>query len=125
MEYSSHVSENVGTLVQSTGANASYAGPMSFHDHQPAPCQASSGFQPDASAIMLPSSSDIDAPMNTAAANSASWAAKEEWTKREADIKQLYVHEKKTLKEVKRLMESRYGFRATSVPCAEFPIASI
>ena len=62
--------------------------------------------------------------MNMTASHSTGYAAKEEWTKREADIRQLYVHERKTLKEVKRLMESRHGFRATSVPCAVFPIAS-
>ena len=57
--------------------------------------------------------------------HSTGWAAKEEWTKREADIRQLYVHEKKPLKEVKRLMEKRHGFKATSVPCAVFPITNI
>ena len=125
MEYSSHVSNNVGTLVQIAGANANYAGSMSFHDHQSAAYRPSSGFQPDASPIMLPSSNDIEAPMNMTASHSTGYAAKEEWTKREADIKQLYVHEKKPLKEVKRLMESRHGFRATLVTRAVLPIVSI
>ena len=125
MEYSSHVSNNAGTLVQIAGANANYAGAKNIHDHQPAAYQPSSGFQLDASTILLPTSSDIDAPMDMTAAKSTGWAAKEEWTEREADIEKLYVHEKKTLKEVKSLMESRHGFRATSVPCAVFPIASI
>ena len=125
MEYSSHVSNNVGTLVQLTGANANYAGPMKFSEHQPCPYQPSAGFQPDMSAVVLPFLNSVEAPMNTAAANSTGWAAKEEWNKRAAEIKQLYVNEKKTLKEVKRLMESRHGFKATSVPCTVFTIVSI
>ena len=125
MENNSHVSNNVSTLIQIAGTDANYAGPMTFHDHQPTAYQPTSGFQPDASAVMLSSSNDIEAPMNMTAANSTGWAAKEEWTKHEADIKQLYVHEKKTLKEVKRLMESRHGFRATSVPRAVLLISSI
>ena len=120
MEHSLHVSDNVGTLVQTAAAMASYAGPMSFHDQQPAAYHPTSDFRPEASAIMVPSSNDTEAPMNMTASYPTGWATKEEWTKREADIKQLYVHEKKKLKEVKRLMESRYGFRATSVPCAAF-----
>ena len=125
MEHSSYVSKNIETLMQIAGTNANYAGPMSFRDHQSAAYQPSSDFQPDALAIMLPFSDEIEPPMNLTASHSTGWAAKEEWTKRKADIKQLYVHEKKTLKEVKRLMEIRYGFKATSVPCAAFPIASI
>ena len=115
MEYWMHPSNNVRTLVRNAGAGASvnYSGPMSFLEHQPCAYQSSSGFQSDASAVVLPFFNDVEAPMNTAVANSTGWAAKEEWTKREADIRQLYVHEKKTLKEVKRLMETRHGFRAT------------
>ena len=125
MEYSSHVSKNVGTLVPTAGANANYAGPMKFSERQPCAYQASAGFQPDMSAVVLPFFDGVDAPMNSAAVKSTGWAAKEEWIKRQAEIKQLYVHEKKTLKEVKRLMESRHGFKATSVPSTVFPIASI
>ena len=113
MEYDSHISDNVGTLVQIASADATYTGPMSFHNHRPAAYQSSSGFQSDASTLMLPSSNDIELPMNMTASHSTGWAAKEEWTKHEADIKQLYVHEKKPLKEVKSLMESQHGFRAT------------
>ena len=125
MEYSSHVSNNARTLMQIASANTNHAGPMSSHDHQPAVGQPSSGFQPDPSTVMLPSSKAIELPMNMTVSHSKGWAAKEEWTKRKADIQQLYFHEKKTLKEVKRLMEIRHGFKATSVPCAVFPIASI
>lgn len=125
MENNSHVSNNVSTLIQIAGTDANNAGPITFHDHQPAAYQPTSGFQPDASAVMLSSSNDIEAPINMTAANFTGWAAKEEWTKHEADIKQLYVHEKKSLKEVKRLMESRHGFRATSVPRAVLLISSI
>ena len=113
MEHNLHVSNNVGSLVQIAGANASYACPTSFLEHQPCAYNPCLGFQPGKSAVVLPFSNDVEAPMNTAVANSTGWAAKEEWTKREADIRQLYVHEKKKLKEVKRLMETRHGFRAT------------
>ena len=120
MEYISHVSENVGTLVQTAGANANY-GPINFQNHQPVAYQPSSDFQPDESANLVPSSNDIEAPMHMTASHSTGWAVREEWTKREAEIRQLYVHENKTLKEVKCLMESRHGFKATSVLCAVFP----
>ena len=63
--------------------------------------------------------------MNMTRAKSKGWAAKEEWTKRKAEIKQLYMHENKTLTEVRRLMEKRHGFRATLVPRAVLLISSI
>ena len=99
--------------MQIASADATYTGPMSFHNHRPAAYQPSSGFQPDASTLTLPSSNYIEPPRDMTASHSTGWATKEEWTKHKADIKQLYVHEKKPLKEVKRLMESRHGFRAT------------
>ncbi|CAD6593216.1 MAG: hypothetical protein ASARMPREDX12_006943 [Alectoria sarmentosa] len=41
------------------------------------------------------------------------WAAKPNWARHEALIKQLYLYEKKSLGEVMRIMESQHGFRAT------------
>lgn len=125
MEDSSHVSHSVGTLVQPPGATAHYAGLTILHDQQPVAYHPDSDTQPEVSAIMVPSFNDVKAPLNMTASHSTGWATKEEWTKRKTDIKQLYVYEKKKLKEVKHLMESRYGFRATSVPCAICPIAGI
>ena len=114
---------SVGTFAGFAGANSIDAGPLDF-PNQPVVYQSSSAPQTDAAMTLLPFN-DIGSSMNTNATKSNGWATKEEWTKREEDIKQLYVHENKKLKEVKSLMESRYGFRATSVHDTVFSVSSI
>lgn len=114
MDTSLYPSNNVSTLQAIAGANPFNAGLLDLPDRQPAAYQPSSAVQPDASAVML-RTFPISAPTIANIANSNGWAAKEVWAKYQADIEQLYLHERKTLAEVMRLIKSKHGFKATLV----------
>lgn len=107
------------------GDNPIYAGPLDFPDHQPDAYRPSSAIQPDASAVTLPLSDNVEAPITAPVTNPTGWATKEAWTQHQADIKQLYFHEKKPLTEVMRLMKDKHGFRATLVLHAALFASSI
>lgn len=97
------------------GENPICAGPLDFPDHQPDAYRPSPAFQPDASAITLPLSDKVEAPMTVPIASSSGWATKEAWVHHQAEIEQLYLYEKKTLAEVMRLMKDKHDFKATLV----------
>lgn len=124
MNSSLHSSNNVRTLQAIAGVDPVHAGLLNLPDHQPAAYQPSSAVQPDASALMLPAF-PVPAPTIAGVTNSNCWAAKEAWAKHQADIEQFYLHERKTLAEVMRLMESEYGFKATLVLCIVLCISSM
>ena len=115
MAFNSHPFNNQGTLSAVAGANPIHAGILDLPDHQPAAYQLSSTFQPDASTITLSHFNPTTAPMGATVANSNGWAAKEAWEKHQAVIKQLYLHDRRPLEEVMRLMRDQHGFRATLV----------
>ena len=95
------------------GENPIYAWPLDFPDHQPDAYRPSPAFQPDASAVTLPLSDNVEAPITAPLTNPGAWATKEAWVQHQAEIEQLY--EKKTLAEVMRLMKDKHGFKATLV----------
>ena len=101
--------------MATVAANPINVGTLNVPDHQLAPYQPSAAFQPDTRAITLPSSSDVGEPTAAPIARINGWAAKENWAKHQALIKQLYFHEKKPLAEVMRIMENQHGFKATLV----------
>ena len=110
---SSYSFNGIGTLVAMAGTNPIYADSLNFPDH-PSPITPSSlAFQPDPLAITLNSSHDLAGPTIAPVTKAHGWAAKENWARHQALIKQLYLYEKKPLAEVMRLMESQHDFKAT------------
>ena len=105
------------------GANFVHFHSLSFPDHQSASHKSSAAFQSDAMPT-TPYPSDVSASMVTHVTKPNGWAAKPNWARHEAIIKQLYMYEKKSLAEVMRIMESQHGFRATSVIHAVLFISS-
>lgn len=111
----SQPSDKISIFQVFAGENPLCAGPLNLPDHQPDAYRPSPAFQPDALAITLPFSDDVEAPITAPVTDPTGWATKEAWTQHQADIKQLYFHEKKPLSKVMRLMEDKHGFRATLV----------
>lgn len=108
-------SSDVGNLVTIPGRNPIQADSLSFPEMHSASYQMPPAFQPDALTATLPPSNDIGAQTLASATNSNGWAAKQDWARYQALIKQLYRDERKSLAEVMRIMENQHGFRATSV----------
>ena len=98
-----------------TAANPIDIGALNVPDHQLTPYQPAAAFQLDTLEIRLPSASHVGDATAAPIPKINGWAAKEDWAKHQALIKQLYFHEKKPLAEVMRLMENRHGFKATLV----------
>ena len=115
MTSKSHLSNEVGNLVAMTGRNPIHANSLSFPDHQSASYQISPALQPDALTATFSSSNDVGAPMVAPVTNPNGWAAKQDWARHQALIKQLYLDGKMPLAEVMSFMESQHGFKATSV----------
>ena len=115
MTSNSHSSDEGAILVAIAGANSTDADSGSVPDHQSGAPQSSLTFQPDALSTTVYFPNNVGAETNAPARKTSGWAAKESWTRHQALIKQLYLHEKKPLKEVMRHMEDQHGFRATSV----------
>ena len=95
------------------GMNPIHLDSLNFPNHQSVSYQSSPAFQPDALPIPFPSSYHLGGPTMAPVTNPSGWAAKETWVKHQTLIKQLYLYEKKPLKEVMRIMESQHDFRAT------------
>ena len=106
----SHFSNDGASLVAINGANPTDAYSWSAPDHQ-----NPLAFQSDALGMMSNVPNEIGVGTNASAKKLSEWAAKEDWARHQALIKQLYLYEKKPLKEVMRHMEGHHGFRATLV----------
>ena len=103
-----------GSLIATAGANPLHAGSLSFPSHESAADQSISPFQPDALALALPYSTDVNTSVTIPAVKSNNWATKEDWAVHRSLIKQHYHDENKPLAEVMHFMEREHGFRATS-----------
>ena len=115
MTSNSHSSDNGASLVAIAGANPTDADSSSAPDHQSTAHHIPLAFQSDALRIMSNSPNEVGVGTNAPARESSKWAAKQDWARHQALIKQLYLYEKKPLKEVMRHMEDQHGFRATLV----------
>lgn len=109
----SQPSDELSIFGSFAGENPICAGSLNLPDHQPDAYRPSAAFQPDALAITLPFFNDVEGPITAPVTNPGGWATKEAWVQHQAEIEQLY--KKKTLAEVRRLMEDKHGFRATLV----------
>lgn len=97
------------------GAKPIHVETLRSPDHQSVSYPSSAAFQSDAMATTLYFSNEIGIPIRTPAVNSNGWATKQDWARHQALIKQLYLDEKKPLKEVMRLMRNQHDFKATLV----------
>ena len=111
----SHSSNDGVTLAAIAGANPTDAGSWSAPGHQSTAHQTPLAFQSDALGMMSNVPNEVGVGTNAPARERSGWAAKEDWTRHQALIKQLYLYRKKSLKEVMRHMEGQHGFRATLV----------
>ena len=115
MTPNSHTSDDGAFLVATAGANPIDADSWSAPDHQSTAYQTPLAFQSDALGMISKFPDEAGVGMNAYDRDPSGWAAKEDWARHQALIKQLYLYEKKPLKEVMRYMEDQYDFRATSV----------
>ena len=115
MTSSSHSSDEGASLVAIASANATDADSWIAPDHQSTAHKPPLAFQSDALRMMSNSPNEVGVEMNAPTREPNGWAAKEAWARHQALIKQLYLHEKKSLKKVMKYMEDQHGFKATLV----------
>ena len=115
MTSSTHSSDEGASLVAIAGANPTDADSWSAPDHQSTAHHTPLAFQSDALGMMSNVPNEVGVGTNAPARKPSGWAAKEDWMRHQALIKQLYLYGKKPLKEVMRHMEGQHGFRATLV----------
>ena len=108
-------SDDGASLVAIAGANPTGADSWSPLDHQSTAHQVPLAFQSDALRMMSNPPNEVGVGTNVPNRVPSGWAAKEAWARHRAVIKQLYLHEKKSLKEVMRHMKDKHGFTATLV----------
>lgn len=115
MTSNSHSSDDGASVVATTGTNSTVADSWSVPDRNSTTHQSSLAFQPDALRMILKSLNSVGVEMIAPAREPSGWAAKEDWTRHQTLITQLYLYEKKPLKEVMRHMENHHDFKATLV----------
>ncbi|KAM0802989.1 hypothetical protein BDR22DRAFT_961051 [Usnea florida] len=101
-------------LVAIASANPTDAESWSPLDHQSTAHQIPLAFQSDALRMMSNPPNEVGIGLTVPNREPNGWAAKEAWARHRALIKQLYLCEKKPLKEVMRHMKDEHGFRATT-----------
>ena len=115
MTSNSHSSDDGASLVAVAGTNSTDADLWNVPDRHSTTHQSSLAFQPDALRMMLNSSNNTGVEMFAPAREPSGWAAKEDWATHQTLLTQLYLYEKRPLKEVMRHMENHHNFRATLV----------
>ena len=115
MTSNSHSFDDGASLVAVAGTNSTDADLWNVPDRYSTTHQSSLAFQPDALRMFLKTPNSVGVEMIAPAREPSECPAKEDWARRQTLITQLYLYEKRPLKEVMRHMENHHNFRATLV----------